>query len=106
MITVIVQFPAPEGATLEGITDAFRSSTPRYEGLAGLIRKYYLFDPESGIGGGVYLWQDRTQSEAFYNEAWRARLADKYGVAPKIQFFESPVIVDNAHLPVTVAAAE
>ncbi len=55
MITVTVNFPAPEGVTLEIITEAFRSTTPRYEGLPGLIRKYYLFDPESGIaGGGIF----------------------------------------------------
>ncbi len=106
MITVTVNFPTPEGATLESITEAFRSTTPRYEGLPGLIRKYYLFDPELGVGGGVYLWEDRAQAEAFYNNAWRARLTEKYGVPPKISFFESPVIIDNALKTVTVEAAE
>ncbi len=106
MITVTVIFPTPEGATLKNITEAFRSTTPRYEGLPGLIRKYYLFDPELGVGGGVYLWEDRAQAEAFYNNAWRARLTEKYGVPPKISFFESPVIIDNALKTVTVEAAE
>jgi hypothetical protein len=106
MITVIVNFPAPEGATLESITEAFSTTTSRYEGLPGLIRKYYLFDPDSGIGGGAYLWEDRSQAEAFYDEAWRNRLTEKYGVPPKISFFESPVIIDNALETVTVEAAE
>ncbi len=106
MITVTVNFPAPEGATLESITEAFRSTTPQYEGLPGLIRKYYLFDPESGAAGGVYLWEDRAQAEAFYNDAWRARLTEKYSAPPVINFFESPVIIDNALETVTVEAAE
>ena len=106
MITVIVKFPAPKGATLESITEAFRSTTPRYEGLPGLIRKYYLFDPKSGVGGGAYLWENRAQAEAFYDNAWCARLTEKYGVPPKINFFESPVIIDNALQTVTVEAAE
>lgn len=106
MITVIVNFPAPKDATLESITEAFSSTTPRYEGLPGLIRKYYLFEPEAGIGGGVYLWEDRAQAEAFYNAEWRDRLEAKYGVPPKITFFESPVIIDNALNKVTVDAAE
>ena len=105
MITAIVNFPAPEGATLASITAAFSATSPMYEKLPGLIRKYYLFDPESGIGGGVYLWEDRARAEAFYDEAWRARIAEKYGVAPDIRFFESPVIIDNALETVTVAAA-
>ena len=106
MITVIVNFPAPGGATLESITEAFRSTTPRYEGLPGLIRKYYLFDAEADVGGGVYLWEDRAQAEAFYDDAWRARLTAKYGVPPMISFFESPIIIDNALECVTAAAAE
>ena len=106
MITVIVNFPAPKDATLESITEAFSSTTPRYEGLPGLIRKYYLFEPAAGIGGGVYLWEDRAQAEAFYNAEWRDRLEANYGVPPKICFFESPVIIDNALNKVTVDAAE
>ena len=106
MITAIVNFPAPEGATLESITEAFSSTTPRYEGLPGLIRKYYLFDPQTGVGGGVYLWEDRAQAEAFYDQAWRDRLTEKYGVPPDIRFFESPVIIDNALENITVEAAE
>jgi len=106
MITVIVNFPAPKGATLESITSAFSSTTPRYEGLPGLIRKYYLFDPEASIAGGVYLWESRAQAEAFYDQAWRDRLTEKYGVPPKINFFESPVIIDNVLEKVTLAAAE
>jgi hypothetical protein len=106
MITVIVNFPAPEGATVESMRDAFASTTPRYEQLPGLIRKYYLFDPETHTGGGAYLWEDRAQAEAFYNAEWRDRLAAKYGVPPKITFFESPVIIDNDLNKVTVEAAE
>lgn len=102
MITVIVNFPAPEGATVESMRDAFASTTPRYEKLPGLIRKYYLFDADASVGGGVYLWQDRAQAEAFYNAEWRERLAQKYGVSPKITFFESPVIIDNDLDKVTI----
>ncbi len=106
MITVTVNFPTPEGVTLEIITEAFRSTTPRYEGLSGLIRKYYLFDPKSGVCGGVYLWEDRAQAEAFYDQDCRDRLTEKYGVPPDIRFFESPVIIDNALENITVEAAE
>ena len=102
MITVIVNFPAPEGATVESMRDAFASTTPRYEKLPGLIRKYYLFDADASVGGGVYLWQHRAQAEAFYNAEWRERLAQKYGVSPKITFFESPVIIDNDLDKVTI----
>lgn len=97
MITVIVNFPTQDGATIESMADAFNSTAPHYEGLPGLIRKYYLFDPKTAIGGGVYLWESRAQAEAFYDDEWRKRIVEKYGSAPELRYFESPVIVDNAH---------
>lgn len=96
MITVIVNFPAPDGATVDSMRDAFQSTAPLYEGLPGLVRKYYLFDPEKGTGGGAYLWESRAQAEAFYDDAWRKRIEQKYGSSPIITYFESPVIVDNS----------
>ena len=51
MITAIVNFPAAEGATSESMAKAFSETAPLYEGLPGLIRKYYLYDPESGTVG-------------------------------------------------------
>ena len=95
MITVIVNFPAPDGASVDSMKDAFSLTAPLYKGLPGLVRKYYLFDPESGTGGGVYLWESREKAEAFYDEVWRNRIKEKYGAAPVISFYESPVIVDN-----------
>ena len=106
MITPIVRFSAPGGVSLDTIAEAFRSTTTRYQGLPGLIRKYYLFDADASTGGGVYLWESRQQAEAFYNAEWRNRLAKKYGSPPEISFFDTPVIVDNARDEVIVSAAE
>ena len=57
MITALVQFPLKDGTTLEKAREAYEGSAPKYRGLAGLARKYYLFDAASGIGGGCYLWR-------------------------------------------------
>lgn len=98
MITAIVQFTLPSTVTSEKAAELFRGSAPKYEGLAGLVRKYYLFDPATGNAGGVYLWESRAAAEAVYTPAWIAMLTERYGVAPRISYFESPVIVDNSHL--------
>ena len=95
MITVVVQFKLPEGTSLEDATAIFQSTAPRYLGMTGLIRKYYLFDPETGTGGGCYLVEDRAAAEAVFNDAWRALIKEKYGAEPDIQYFETPVVVDN-----------
>lgn len=46
------------------------------------------------MGGGVYLWETREAAEALYDDAWRERLAQRYGRPPQVEYFESPVTVD------------
>ena len=105
MITAIVQFPLPEGTSRDTMTELFRSSAPNYEGLKGLVRKYYLYD-EAGRGGGVYLWESREAAEDVYTAEWRQIIAQRYGAEPAICYFETPVIVDNDSNRVIVDAAE
>ena len=73
----------------------FEGSAPKYVGLSGLVRKYYLFDEASHTGGGVYLWESRAAAEKVYNAEWRKMITERYGAPPEISYFESPVIVDN-----------
>jgi hypothetical protein len=42
MITTLVQFHLPAAITLEEATRRFEVSAPKYQNLAGLIRKYYI----------------------------------------------------------------
>ena len=95
MITAIVQFPLKEGTTLDAARAAYEGSAPKYRGLAGLVRKYYLFDAAAGTGGGCYLWESREAAEAFHDDAWKRFITDRYGAEPRISYFETPVIVDN-----------
>ncbi len=94
MITAIVRFPLPQGTTLEAAKSLFEGSAPKYQGAPGLVRKYYLFG-EDGTGGGVYLWESRDAAEAMYSDAWKEMIRNRYGTAPEITYFETPVIVDN-----------
>jgi hypothetical protein len=104
MITAIVRFKLAPGTTLQTAAELFKGSAAKYQNLPGLVRKYYLFG--EGQGGGVYLWKSRADAERVYTAEWRKMIADRYGAEPDIQFFESPVIVDNANQEVLVEAAE
>lgn len=95
MITAIVQFKLPDGTTLEAVKLVFQSTAPRYRGMPGLVRKYYLFDPATAMAGGCYLFEGRAEAEAVFNDEWRALIRDKYGAEPEIGYFETPVVVDN-----------
>jgi hypothetical protein len=106
MITAIVQFKLPKGISRAEAAGLFQGSAPKYRGVDGLVRKYYLFaadDTGGGVtGGGAYLWESRAAAEKVYDAAWRKMIADRYGSPPDIRFFETPVIVDNLTNQVTV----
>ena len=106
MITAIVRFKLPANLDATAAAELFRNSAPKYQGLEGLVRKYYLFDAESRTGGGCYLWESREAAERVYNAEWRKMITDRYGSAPEISYFETPVIVDNAQGKATLDAAE
>lgn len=95
MITAIVQFQLGDDATTETAASIFRSTAPRYLGKAGLIRKYYIFDPETRKGGGCYLFEDRAAAERIFDAEWKSVVTKKYGSAPQMTLFETPVVVDN-----------
>lgn len=95
MITAIVRFPLPQGLSSEAVMKAYEHSAPQFRGAPGLLRKYYLHGT-GGTGGGVYLWQSREAAEAMYSDAWRQRIAERFGTPPTIEYFDTPLIIDNA----------
>lgn len=96
MITAIVNFDLPADMTAQKAREMFEASAPRYETVPGLVRKYYLCDAAARVGGGVYLWTDRASADALYEGGWRETIKERFGSEPRISWFETPVIVDNA----------
>lgn len=94
--TAIVTFQLPEGMTEQQARDLYLGSAQTFADMPELTRKYYLFDEETSVGGGVYLWESREAAEALYTPEWRAGLAERLGSMPQVQYFTSPVIIDNA----------
>ncbi len=95
MIAALVQFKLPLPVTKDKAKEIFLSTAANYRNLAGLIRKYYLLSEDGATAGGVYLWKSREDAEKTYGDEWRKLIAEKYGAAPTVQYFFSPVIVDN-----------
>ncbi len=94
-VTAVVRFPFPEVKTEEELIASFESSSALYRDVPGLLRKYYLMSDDVRTGGGVYLFESRADAERLYDDAWRAGLRERLGVEPNVEYFESPVIVDN-----------
>jgi hypothetical protein len=106
MITAIVRFKLPAAIDAAKAAELFKGSAPKYQGLNGLVRKYYLFDAGSRTGGGCYLWESREAADRVYTAEWRKIITKRYGAAPEISFFETPVIVDNSTGKTILDAAE
>ena len=91
---VVVQFDLPKRTEEQAITGG-TASAPTYRGLAakGLIRKDYL-NGETGTGG-VYLWESRQAAEAWYTDTLLADLTQRFGVRPRLTWYDTHVTVDN-----------
>ena len=83
MITTIVQFTLPQPMTRDEARKVFQSTAPKYRGLPGLVRKYYIVADDGRTAGGVYLWNSRADAQAVYTDEWRAFVTGKYMIGEK-----------------------
>jgi hypothetical protein len=95
MVTALVQFKLSQPETPEKAKEIFLSTAPNYREAEGLIRKYYLLSEDGGTAGGVYLWKSRQDAEKLYTDDWKRFIVEKYGTEPSVQYFATPVVVDN-----------
>jgi hypothetical protein len=96
MITEIILFDLPEGMTRDEVAANYRRSAPDWRANRDLIRKNYLYDADGRKGGGVYLWRDIAAARRAHDAAWLERVRRAYGSEPVIQYFATPLVVDNA----------
>lgn len=96
MISELVWFDLPAGMPREEVVAGMREVAPHWRANPDLIRKNFLYDPKNGRTGALYLWKTREAADAAHDEAWRRRVHEKYGSVPVREFFETPLVVDNA----------
>ena len=96
MITEIVTFKIPEAMSRDQVLERFRQTAAKWHDNPDLIRKNYLFDSETGVAGGVYLWPDVPTAKKWHDAAWCKMVEETYGSAPEFRYFDTPIVVDNA----------
>jgi hypothetical protein len=96
MITEIITFGIPDGMTRDDVLANYRRSAPTWRANPDLIRKNYIFDPETRRAGGVYLWRSMDGARRARDTAWLERVRRTYGTEPVVQYFETPIVADNA----------
>ncbi|MBT8240715.1 MAG: monooxygenase [Acidimicrobiia bacterium] len=94
MILTIVRFPGTSTATTDQAAEIFAESAARYLNVPGLLGKAYMRS-EDGSVGAVYWWTSRADAQAQFNMGWVEGVTEKYGAAPIVEYYETPIIVDN-----------
>lgn len=50
------------------------------------IRKYFVLASGDRVGG-MYLWEDASLADAYYDAAWHQRVVARYGAEPEMLRF-------------------
>ena len=95
MITAITRFQLPPGIPTEAIKKGYLEVAPKFKQPSGLLRKYFLISEDRKTGGGVYLWKSMEQARTFSEGVIRPMIRDTFKVEPSIEYYDSPVVVDN-----------
>lgn len=96
MIAALVLFKTDGSLTLDDAASRFNTTAPNYRGRDGLHSKAYVYAEDGNTLGGFYVFDSRADAEALYTDAWRASATELYGVEPTVQYFEVPVLIENA----------
>lgn len=104
MIVTIVTFNLPRPTTLADITKVFQGTAPKYQGMAGLLRKNYWMSEDGRRAGGIYVWASRADADRVYTPEWKKFVEGKYDAPPVIDYLHSPVMVDNRDGTISVSA--
>ena len=96
MHTVIWTYKLPPGTSKTQLIDTIHATARNYEGIPGLIRKYYGITPDGGALAGIYLWENLAAANAFHTPDWVAMAARRWAVTPQRQDWETPMVVESA----------
>lgn len=94
-IVTIVRVPAPWYAPRSIITRRMESSVPQYNAIPGLAYKNFTIASEKKVGG-IYLWDEASSANAFYDAAWHKRIRDTYDVPAEVMRLNAPVLMVNS----------
>ena len=94
MIIVTVTFSIPSDLDVISLKKKFLETAPMYKETPGLIRKNYICDIKSHIAGGIYCFDTIKNAKSWFDDERIEWLTKRYST-PTLNFYESPVIVDN-----------
>ena len=96
MHTVMWTFKVPAGTSKSQLKETVNATAHTYEGIPGLIRKYYGISPDGSSLVGIYLWENRAAADALYTPEWVSLVTKRWAGPPMRQEWETPMVVESA----------
>lgn len=91
-VVTLVEIPTPAGVTEDLLNAGFAAAETEYRSIPGLLRKHFVIS-DHGTFGGAYLWADGRSADAWFNDAWGARVLERYGQPAVVERFEAPILL-------------
>jgi hypothetical protein len=104
MHTVMWTFKVPDHTTKQDLENTINATAHTYQGIPGLIRKYYGIAENGRTLVGIYLWKSKTDAERFYTPEWIAMVTKRWNAPPVRQQWETPMVVESAEQRLVKAA--
>jgi hypothetical protein len=104
MHTVMWTFQVPEGTSKDSLRQTIKATAHTYQGIPGLIRKYYGIHADGKTLVGIYLWESRAAADRMYTAEWVAMVTRRWGVPPLREEWETPMVVESAEKRLVEAA--
>src|ERR1700758_4379855 len=89
-------FKVPAGTAKAQLVETINATAHTYEGIPGLIRKYYGIAPDGTSLVGIYLWDSKAAADAFYTADWVAMATKRWAGPPHRQEWEAPMGGESA----------
>jgi len=105
MISEIALFRLPDGMSRADAMTKYRARVPIWQANPDLIHKAFLFDETYRRGGGVYLWKNMDAAKKAHGPDFEETMQSIFGSKPEFQYFEAPIVIDNAAKEVVDNAA-
>lgn len=93
MIVKIVSFQLPADMTRDAVMTVAREAAEEWINHPGLVRKDFLLD-ENNMTYGYYLFRDRETAELAHDTNFVEGLRVRFGVAPKMEYFDYLMTAD------------
>lgn len=95
MIAEIVLTAFTKKMARDEVLAAFERTVDNWTSTPDLAWKVYLFDEESRVVGGIYLWKERSAPSLLHGKEFMDRAQSVFGATPIVRTFDAPIVIDN-----------